>query len=128
MAVMRGEGAIEMVGRALELVRQGRDVVRMEVGDPDFETPPHITAAAVDALHDGKTHYEGAGGSPGLKEAAADFLRRTRPGLEVDPANIVCTPGGKPIIFHTIAALCEPGDEVIYPDPGFPAYETLFYN
>ena len=96
----------------------------VQVGDPDFETPTHITSAAIDALHAGKTHYEGAGGSPSLKEAVAAFLRRTRPGLAVDPANIVCTPGGKPIIFHTIAALCEEGDEVIYPDPGFPAYET----
>ena len=78
----------------------------------------------MEALQSGKTHYEAAGGSPELRRAAANYLERTRPGLIVDPDNVVCTPGGKPIIFHTIAALCEEGDEVIYPDPGFPAYET----
>lgn len=122
--VLRGEGTIEMVGRAQALQRTGRDVIRMEVGDPDFDTPSHVVDAATAALRAGKTHYEPAGGSPAMREAAAAYLRRTRPGLDVDAERVLCTPGGKPVIFHTIAALCEEGDEVIYPDPGFPAYET----
>eukprot|EP00933_Yihiella_yeosuensis_P062798 TRINITY_DN65799_c0_g1_i1.p1 TRINITY_DN65799_c0_g1~~TRINITY_DN65799_c0_g1_i1.p1 ORF type:complete len:410 (+),score=71.24 TRINITY_DN65799_c0_g1_i1:61-1290(+) len=122
--VLRGEGTIEMVGRALQLQRDGRDVIRMEVGDPDFSTPGHITAKAIAALESGCTHYEAAGGTPSLREAAAAYLRRTRPGLAAKAENVLCMPGGKPVIFHTIAALCEEGDEVIYPDPGFPAYET----
>ena len=116
---LRGEGTIEIVAKALEMQRQGRDVVRFEVGDPDFDTPPHVRDAAIHALVGSATHYEAAGGTPALREAAAAFMRRTRPGLQADAKNIVCTPGGKPIIFSTIAALCEAGDEVIFPDPGF---------
>eukprot|EP00928_Gymnodinium_smaydae_P023960 TRINITY_DN1955_c0_g1_i2.p1 TRINITY_DN1955_c0_g1~~TRINITY_DN1955_c0_g1_i2.p1 ORF type:complete len:425 (+),score=29.10 TRINITY_DN1955_c0_g1_i2:140-1414(+) len=122
--ILQGEGTIEMVAKVQALQRAGQDIIRMEVGDPDFDTPAHITQAAIDALRNGATHYEAAGGSPALREAAASFLRRTRPGLQADAANVLCMPGGKPIIFHTIAALCQEGDEVIYPDPGFPAYET----
>ena len=122
--VLKGEGTIAMVARAHELERAGRDIVHMEVGDPDFDTPAHITAAGIAALQRGETHYEAAGGSPALREAAAAFLRRTRPGLLAKAENVLCMPGGKPVIFHAIAAVCEPGDEVIYPDPGFPAYET----
>lgn len=122
--VLRGEGTIEMVARAQALERLGRDIVHMEVGDPDFDTPPHITEAALAALRGGATHYEAAGGSPALREAAAAYLRRTRPGIDAVAENVLCMPGGKPVIFHTILALCEDGDEVIYPDPGFPAYET----
>ncbi|CAJ1349714.1 unnamed protein product [Effrenium voratum] len=114
-----------MVAKAIALQKSGRDIIRMEVGDPDFATPPHITASAVSALHAGQTHYEAAGGSPTLRKAVAESLERTRPGLRADPDKVICMPGGKPVIFHTIAALCEEGDEVIYPDPGFPAYETL---
>lgn len=121
--ILRGEGTIEMVSKALAMQRS-RDVIRMEVGDPDFETPSHITASAISALQAGQTHYEAAGGSPGLRKAVANHLERSRPGLKADPDQVLCMPGGKPVIFHTIAALCEEGDEVIYPNPGFPAYET----
>lgn len=122
--ILRGEGTIETVSRVLALQARGRDIVRMEVGDPDFDSPTHVVEAAVGALRSGATHYEAAGGSSTLRQAAARFLSCTRPGLAADPDNILCMPGGKPVIFHTVAALCEPGDEVIYPDPGFPAYET----
>jgi len=122
--VLRGEGTISMVAKALAMQKQGKDIIRMEVGDPDFSTPDHITASAVEALHAGRTHYEAAGGSPALRRAVAAYLERTRPGLQADPDKVLCMPGGKPVIFHTIAAVCEEGDEVIYPDPGFPAYET----
>lgn len=122
--ILRGEGTIEMVSKAQELVRSGRDIVRMDAGDPDFQTPAHIVDAAVSALQEGATHYEAAGGSPGMREAAAAYLRRTRPGLDAKAEHVLCMPGGKTIIFHTLAALCEAGDEVIYPNPGFPAYET----
>lgn len=122
--VLRGEGTIALVARAKALEKEGRDIVHMEVGDPDFWTPPHIVDAAIASLHRGETHYQQAGGSPPMRKAAAEFLRRTRPGLPAEADNVICAPGGKPIIFTTIAALCEQGDEVIYPNPGFPAYET----
>ncbi|CAJ1434314.1 unnamed protein product [Effrenium voratum] len=107
--ILRGEGTIEMVAKAIALQKSGRDIIRMEVGDPDFATPPHITASAVSALHAGQTHYEAAGGSPTLRKAVAESLERTRPGLRADPDKVICMPGGKPVIFHTIAALCEDG-------------------
>mmetsp|Transcript_13637 Transcript_13637/g.31012 ORF Transcript_13637/g.31012 Transcript_13637/m.31012 type:complete len:436 (+) Transcript_13637:104-1411(+) len=118
------EGTIEQAARVLEMQKQGRDVVRMEIGDPDFSTPEHVKAAAVEALQAGKTHYEAAGGSPAMREEVARYFNRTRPGLHADAKNVLVTPGGKPVIFHTISVLCEPGDEVIFPDPGFPAYEA----
>eukprot|EP00440_Ansanella_granifera_P033460 gb/GFBE01036304.1/.p1 GENE.gb/GFBE01036304.1/~~gb/GFBE01036304.1/.p1 ORF type:complete len:122 (+),score=15.21 gb/GFBE01036304.1/:1-366(+) len=93
--ILRGEGTIEMVARALALQRAGRDIIRMEVGDPDFNTPAHITASAVAALESGGTHYEAAGGSPALRQTVADYLRRTRPGLQADPDKVLCMPGGK---------------------------------
>mmetsp|Transcript_18687 Transcript_18687/g.43429 ORF Transcript_18687/g.43429 Transcript_18687/m.43429 type:complete len:457 (-) Transcript_18687:239-1609(-) len=123
-AILPAEGTIEQAARAIQMQKLGRDVVRMELGDPDFGTPQHIADAAVEAMRAGKTHYEAAGGSPAMRQAVASYLDRTRPGLNADPENVLVTPGGKPIIFHSIAVLCEPGDEVIYPDPGFPAYEA----
>eukprot|EP00929_Paragymnodinium_shiwhaense_P108838 TRINITY_DN75184_c0_g1_i1.p1 TRINITY_DN75184_c0_g1~~TRINITY_DN75184_c0_g1_i1.p1 ORF type:complete len:442 (+),score=88.75 TRINITY_DN75184_c0_g1_i1:78-1403(+) len=122
--VLKGEGTIETVARVLDLQKQGRDIVRMEVGDPDFDTPAHISDAAVEALRGGATHYDAAGGSLALRETVAEYFRTTRPGLDAKAENVLCMPGGKPVIFHTIAALCQDGDEVIIPDPGFPAYET----
>jgi len=122
--LLRGEGTIETVARAQALESAGRDIVHMEVGDPDFDTPSHAVEAAVASLRRGETHYEAAGGSPALRNAVAAYFRRLRPGLTVNYRNVICSPGGKPVIFATIAALCEEGDEVIYPDPGFPAYET----
>jgi aspartate/methionine/tyrosine aminotransferase len=115
---------MEFLAKAKLLESEGVDVCHLEIGDPDFDTPKHITLAAELALGSGATHYEPSGGSLKLRESVAEWFNNTRPGLNASPANVLCTPGGKNIIFQTIAALVEAGDEVIYPNPGFPAYET----
>jgi aspartate aminotransferase len=118
------ESAFEVLGMARALEARGRKIIHLEIGEPDFDTPPHIVEAAQRALQDGMTHYSPAPGIPELREAAADFFARTR--RVVVPADrIVVTPGAKPIMFHVILALCGEGDEVVYPDPGFPMYESI---
>ena len=118
------ETAFEVLVRARALEAQGRSVVHLEIGEPDFDTPSHIIAAAQDALEAGYTHYGPGAGQPELRQAVARYLKRWR-GLDIDPARVVVTPGGKPIMFFAILALINPGDEVIYPDPGFPIYESM---
>ena len=121
---MGTETAFEAAARARELEETGRDVVHLEIGEPDFDTPANITAAAKRALEEGWTHYGPAAGLPQLREAiAADASRRK--GFTVDPEHVVVTPGAKPIIFYAMLSLLEAGDEVIYPDPGFPIYESM---
>jgi aspartate aminotransferase len=117
------ETAFSVLARARELEREGRDVVHLEIGEPDFETPPHVVEAAATAMRDGHTGYCPSAGIHELRESAAAYLSRTR-GLEVDPARVVIGNGAKPLLFFTILATCEPGDEVLYPDPGFPIYES----
>lgn len=118
------ETAFEVLARARELERQGRDIVHLEIGEPDFDTPSNVVQAAVEALTSGSTHYTPSAGTPEFREAiAADQSRRK--GLPVDAANVVVTPGGKPIMFYVMLALLEEGDEVIYPNPGFPIYESM---
>jgi len=124
MRRMGTESAFEVLGRAHELEKQGRKVIHLEIGEPDFATPPHIVEAAVAALHDGFTGYSPAEGIPELREAAASFFSRTR-GAEYPADRIVITPGAKPIMLYAMLALCDEGDEVVYPDPGFPMYESL---
>jgi len=124
MSRLRGEAAFEMLARAKALEAQGRDVVHMEIGEPDFDTPANIIEAACKALHSGWTHYGPSAGLPQFREAIADEVSKTR-GVVVDPDQVVVTPGGKPIMFFTILALAGPGDEVIYPNPGFPTYESV---
>src|SRR3982074_3484908 len=120
-----GQGtAFEVLVRARALEARGRSVVHLEIGEPDFDTPSHIIAAAQQALEEGYTHYGPGAGQPELRQAVAGYLRR-RGGLDVDPARVVTPPGGKPIMFFAILALINPGDEVIYPDPGFPIYESM---
>jgi len=123
LARLGTETAFSVLARAKELERAGRDVIHLEIGEPDFDTPAHICEAAAEALRDGQTHYCPSAGIPELREAAADFLSRTR-GIAVDPANVLVGTGAKPFLFFTILATCNPGDEVIYPDPGFPIYES----
>lgn len=123
MELLRGEGAIETLTRALELERAGRDIIHLEIGEPDYDTPDNIKAACVRSLEAGHTSYGPPAGIPELREAIANYLRASR-GLDADPERVVVTPGGKPVIFYTILTLIEDGDEVIYPTPGFPAYET----
>jgi aspartate aminotransferase len=121
---MGTESAFEVLARARGLEAQGRKIVHLEIGEPDFDTPAHIKEAAVEALRGGFTHYVAAPGLPELREAAGQFFERTGRGLY--PADrVVVTPGAKPIMFYTIMSLCEEGDEVIYPDPGFPMYESI---
>jgi aspartate aminotransferase len=117
------ETAFSVLARARELERQGREMIHLEIGEPDFATPQHVCEAAADAMRAGHTHYCPSAGIHELREAAADYLSRTR-GVAVDPANVLVGTGAKPFLFFTILATCDPGDEVVYPDPGFPIYES----
>jgi len=118
------ETAFDVLARARALEAQGRRIIHLEIGEPDFATPAHIVEAAKQALDEGWTHYGPTLGFPELREAVAGYVTRTR-GLQVGPQNVAIVPGGKPIIFFPMLALLEPGDEVIYPNPGFPIYESM---
>lgn len=118
------ETAFEVLVRARALEATGRSVIHLEIGEPDFDTPGHIVAAAQQALEAGATHYGPGAGLPQLRQAVARYLKTWR-GLDVDPATVIITPGAKPIMFFAILALINAGDEVIYPDPGFPIYESM---
>ncbi|HSB17307.1 MAG TPA: pyridoxal phosphate-dependent aminotransferase [Bryobacteraceae bacterium] len=118
------EGAFQVLARARQLESQGHSVIHLEIGQPDFETPRHIIEAAKLALDDGWTHYGPTQGYPELREAIAAYICRTR-GISVGPDHVAVVPGGKPVIFFPMLALIEPGDEVIYPNPGFPIYESM---
>lgn len=118
------ETAFEVLVRARALEAQGRSVVHLEIGEPDFDTPGNIIAAAQDALEAGYTHYGPGAGLPELRQAVSRYLQRWR-GLDIDPQRVIITPGGKPVMFFAILALVNPGDEVLYPNPGFPIYESM---
>src|ERR1700716_4309061 len=118
------ETAFAVLVRARALEAQGRSVVHLEIGEPDFPTPPHIVEGAKAALDEGWTHYGPTQGYPELREAVAAHVSTTR-GIRVGPQHVSIVPGGKPIIFFPMLALLEPGDEVIYPDPGFPIYQSM---
>jgi aspartate aminotransferase len=124
MSRLGTETAFEVLVKARALEAQGRDIVHLEIGEPDFDTPANVIQAAVDALHKGFTHYGPSAGLPPLREAIAEEVSRTR-GVAVRPEEVVVVPGGKPIMFFVILALVEEGDEVIYPNPGFPIYESM---
>lgn len=124
MARLGTESAFEVLARARALEAEGRKIVHLEIGEPDFDTPPHIVEAAERALRDGATHYCPAPGIPELRTAVSEFVERTR-GVDYPSERIVVVPGAKPILFFTILALCQEGDEVVYPDPGFPMYESI---
>jgi aspartate aminotransferase len=118
------ESAFEVLAQARGLEAEGRKIIHLEIGEPDFDTPPHVVEAAERALRDGLTHYCPAPGIPELREAVSAFFERTR-GVDYPADRIVVTPGAKPILFFTILALCEEGDEIVFPDPGFPMYESI---
>jgi aspartate/methionine/tyrosine aminotransferase len=118
------ETAFEVLVRARALEARGRSVIHLEIGEPDFKTPRHIIEAAKQALDEGWTHYGPTQGLPELREAIAETVSRTR-GIAVKPERVCVVPGGKPIIFFPMLALLEPGDEVIYPNPAFPIYESM---
>ncbi len=124
MARLGTETAFEVLNKAKALERQGKSIIHLEIGEPDFDTPSNIVEAAVDALHKGWTHYGPSAGLPELRQAIAEYIGSTR-GITVAPEEVVVVPGGKPIMFFAILALIEDGDEVIYPNPGFPIYESM---
>ncbi len=121
---MGEENAFAVLARATELSRQGRDVVNLGIGQPDFATPPNVVEAAVRALRDGHHGYTAATGILPLREALSADLHR-RFGVEVSPENIVVVPGGKVTMFAAILMFGEPGAEIVYPDPGFPIYRSM---
>src|SRR6516165_4948397 len=126
MSRLGTESAFEVLVRARALEKQGKHIVHLEIGEPDFDTPKNIVDAAVSALHMGYTHYGPSAGLPDLREAIAEEVSKTR-GVKFTPDEVVVVPGGKPIIFFTMLALVEEGDEVIYPNPGFPIYESMIH-
>jgi aspartate aminotransferase len=117
------EGAFAVLARARALEATGRDVIHLEIGEPDFETPPHVAAAGIAAIRAGETHYCQTAGLPALREAAAVSLAASR-GVPIDREHVLVANGAKPFLLFTVLATCGPGDEVIYPDPGFPIYES----
>ena len=124
MSRLGTETAFEVLNKARALERRGRSIVHLEIGEPDFDTPGNVIEAAVDALHKGWTHYGPSAGLPELRQAIAEYVSRTR-GVKVTNDEVVVVPGGKPIIFFSILSLVDEGDEVIYPNPGFPIYESM---
>jgi aspartate aminotransferase len=124
LARLGTETAFEVLVRARALEAQGRSVIHLEIGEPDFDTPAHVTEAAIEALRGGATHYGPAAGLPELRQAIAEDSTARR-GVKATPEMVVVTPGGKPIMFYAILALVDPGDEVLYPNPGFPIYESM---
>jgi aspartate aminotransferase len=126
MSRLGTETAFEVLNKARALERQGKDIVHLEIGEPDFDTPSNVVEAAVDALHKGWTHYGPSAGLPELRQAIAEYVSRTR-GVPVASDEVVVVPGGKPIIFFSILSLVDEGDEVIYPNPGFPIYESMIH-
>jgi aspartate aminotransferase len=124
MDVLGTETSFEVLAKAKALERQGRNIIHLEIGEPDFDTPANIKEAAYRAMKAGYTHYVVPAGIPELRTAIAEYLSKSR-GIDVDPDEVVVTPGAKPIIFFSILACVEPGDEVMYPNPGFPIYESM---
>ena len=118
------ETAFETLAKAKELERQGKHIVHLEIGEPDFDSPEHVIDAAKKALDDGFTHYGPSAGQPELREAIAAHQGEFN-GYSISPERVIVTPGGKPVMFFSILALAQEGDEVIYPNPGFPIYESM---
>src|SRR5256885_5771656 len=124
MSRLGTETAFEVLAKARALEAKGRDIVHLEIGEPDFDTPPAIVAAGVAALERGETHYTPSAGVIELREAIARYLKERR-GVLADPGQVIVTPGAKPIMFYALLALLDEGDEAIYPDPGFPIYASM---
>ncbi len=124
MSRLGTETAFEVLSKARALEAKGRSIIHLEIGEPDFSTPENVVEAGVDALRKGWTHYGPSAGLPELRKTIAEYVSRTR-GVEVKPEEVVVVPGGKPIMFFAMLALIDDGDEVIYPNPGFPIYESM---
>ena len=121
---LKNEGAYAVLAAANALEAKGRDIVHLEIGQPGFPSPPHVVDAGVEAIRGGKTKYSNPSGTPNLKLSIAEYVTRTR-GVETSPDQVVVGPGAKPGLFFPTLALVQPGDEVIYPDPGFPTYRAM---
>jgi len=121
---LRGEGAFEILTQVTELERQGRKIIHLEIGQPDFDTPYNVKQVAIQAIQEGHTYYVPSAGIIDLRKAVCEYMKRTR-NIEVVPEEVVIMPGAKPVIFLSFLMLLEEGDEVIYPDPGFPAYRSI---
>ena len=126
MSRLGTETAFEVLNKARALERQGKKIIHLEIGEPDFDTPANVVEAGIDALRGGWTHYGPSAGLPELRQAIAEDVSRSR-GVKVTSEEVVVVPGGKPIIFFTLLALAEAGDEVIFPNPGFPIYESMIH-
>ena len=124
MSRLGTETAFEVLNKARALERQGKNIIHLEIGEPDFDTPRNVVEAGVDALRKGWTHYGPSAGLPELRQTIAEYVSQTR-GVMVTSEEVVIVPGGKPIIFFAVLALIDEGDEVIYPNPGFPIYESM---
>jgi len=124
MARLGTEGAFEVLAQARVLEAQGREIIHLEIGEPDFDTPPNIVDAAVKAMRDGHTHYTPASGIMEVRQAVARSVTENT-GVETSPLNVVLTPGSKNIIHFALLSLVSPGDEVLVPDPGYPNYASL---
>ena len=121
---MGTEGAFEVLAKCKQLEAQGKSIIHLEIGEPDFDTPKNICEAAIKAIHDGHTHYSPSAGVPKAREIVAQYMSRTR-NIDVSPENVVIMPGVKPLVFDSILAVVNPGDEVIVPNPGYPTYESV---
>jgi len=126
MSRLGTETAFEVLNKARALEQQGKSIIHLEIGEPDFDTPANVIEAGVEALRGGWTHYGPSAGLPDLRQALAEYVSRTR-GVKVSSEEVVVVPGGKPIIFFTVLSLIDDGDEVIYPNPGFPIYESMIH-
>jgi len=124
METLGTETAFEVLAKAKALEKQGKNVIHLEIGEPDFDTPKNIKEAAMKAMYAGYTHYVPAAGIPELREAAAEYVSKTRR-IKAEPDEVVVTPGAKPIMFFSILACVNKGEEVMYPNPGFPIYESV---
>ena len=118
------ETAFKVLAKAKDLEAQGKDIVHLEIGQPDFPTPPNIVEAGKRAIDEGWTSYGPTCGQPDFRDLIAEHISKTR-NIEVKGSQVVVTPGGKPVMFYTILSVVDPGDEVVYPDPGFPIYKSL---
>src|SRR6202171_3710276 len=123
MSRLGTETAFEVLNKARALERQGKQIIHLEIGEPDFDTPANVVEAGVQALKKGWTPYRPSAGLPELRQAIAEEVSRSR-GVKVTSEEVVVVPGGKPIIFFTLLALADTGDEVIFPNPGFPIYAS----
>ncbi len=118
------ENAFTVLGKVIKLREQGKNIISFCIGEPDFNTPENIKNAAIKAINDNMTHYNPSGGLPEFKRTIANYISKTR-GINVGEENVCVASGGKPIIYYTIHALVNPGDEAIYPNPGYPIYESI---